>query len=103
MWCSEFENVILMQLKGSSQTHKKPKSNLPLILGSVGLFFILLFLAGYITNEPYSSTKINLASSTPFDPQSQEISEDPAAFQTLALQIDYKGQQKLERKKQEAD
>ena len=91
-----------MQLKGSSQYPKKPRSNLPLILGSVGGFFILIFLAGYITNQPASNGEITLAASTPFEPKSQEVPDDPAAFQTLALQIDYKGQQKLERKKQEA-
>ncbi|MEZ4848793.1 MAG: right-handed parallel beta-helix repeat-containing protein, partial [Bacteroidia bacterium] len=85
---------------GTSQPKKTPKLNLPLAGGTAGLLFLLIILAGYVNLRENSVS--NTIKEIPFSPETYTIPTDPAAFQTLSLQIDFKGQQKLERKKREA-
>jgi hypothetical protein len=88
-----------MLLKGRSQSPKKQKSNRPLIGGALGLIALLILLVGYANRgNTDSSDKVEEI----FSPETFEVAPDQAAFQTLDLQIDFKGQQKLERKKREA-
>ncbi|MEZ4773923.1 MAG: right-handed parallel beta-helix repeat-containing protein [Bacteroidia bacterium] len=95
--------MIVRQPSGDPlQIKKQSQLTTGLVAGGLLAVFVLLLAFGS-GNRAAGKKSIQVLPNVPDTMVSPAISSpDPAAFQTLAIQVDYKGMQKLRQKKQEA-